>query len=63
MTFQNVTTSVKSDEGFAQVVNVLLTRQFAPWVNRVIRLLLLVGIAAVLYVAVAIGLAIWHRTR
>lgn len=60
-TFQNVTRSVKSDEGFAQVVNALLTRQYPRWFRGLRAALLLIGLVSVLYVLVSLGIAAWHR--
>jgi hypothetical protein len=60
-TYERVTQGVKSDEGFAQVVPVLLTRQYPRWVQRVLKLLLLAGAVAVLYLLTLAGIAAWRR--
>jgi len=61
MTFAQTTRGVKSDEGFAQVVNVLLTRQISPRVQRSLWFLLLVGTVTVLYVLTSLAVAGWRR--
>ena len=55
ITFREVTTGVKSDDGFAQVVPVLLTRQYSRRVRVTAGVLMLVGIVAVLYVLASAG--------
>ena len=58
MTYGHVNTYVKSDEGMAKVLTVLLQRQFPKWVNWIIGILLLVGIVTVLYLG-AKGVLLW----
>lgn len=40
---------VKSDEGFAKIVNVLPTPQPSPWLARTAMLLIMIGAATVVY--------------
>ncbi len=64
VTYNQVTTSVKSDEGFAQVVNVLPVPQPPRWQRVTGALLMLVGLLTVLYVVVSLGMSTWgwlHR--
>lgn len=48
---ETVNAGIKSDQGFANQIPVLLQRQYPPWLNRLIVTLLIVGIVAVFYVA------------
>jgi hypothetical protein len=45
----NVNAGIKCDQGFPQAISVLLQRQYPRWLNRLIGLLLIVGIVSVLY--------------
>jgi len=50
---------IKSDAGHAKVLNVLPTQQYPAWFNRIAASLMIIGLIAVLYVAVkAIGAAL-----
>ncbi len=48
-TWNQVNTHIKSDEGFAKVIPVLLAQQFPKWSIRVIYSLLLIGSVALIY--------------
>lgn len=48
-TWNQVNTHIKSDEGFAKVIPVLLAQQFPKWLIRVIYILLLIGSVALIY--------------
>ncbi len=61
ITFREVTTGVKSDDGFAQVVPVLLARQYPRRVRAAVNMLMLVGAVTILYVLVSTGLSVWSR--
>lgn len=52
VTVDRVNAGIKSDHGFAQQIPVLLQRQYPPWVTRLSAALGLIGIVAVLYLAV-----------
>jgi hypothetical protein len=49
LTAAGVNAGIKSDQGFAQAIPVLLQRRYPKWVNRIIGVLLLVGVIATLY--------------
>lgn len=48
-TWRDINTSVKSDEGFAKVLNVLPMVQFPKWFNAIMAALILVGLSTLLY--------------
>jgi hypothetical protein len=47
MTFNQINQGIRCDQGFARPINVLLRRQFPPWLNRIARFFLLVGVGTV----------------
>lgn len=49
VTFNQVTSGVRSDEGFAKVVTALLTPQASSWKLGIVRALIVLGIVAALY--------------
>lgn len=49
LTAAGVNAGIKCDQGFAQAIPVLLQRQYPKWVNRVIGVLLVVGVITTLY--------------
>ena len=52
VTYSSINAGIKSDEGFAKPVSVLLQRQYSTWINILAALLLLVGVASTVYVLV-----------
>ena len=58
VTWNQINGQIKSDEGMAKVVNVLPTRQYPLWVQRILALLLLIGLTAVIYVLVFVARAL-----
>ncbi len=56
VTAAEINAGIKSDEGFAQAIPVLLQRQYPTWFNVSAALLMLVGAVAVLYM-VYVGVA------
>ncbi len=58
---EQVTTAVRSDDGFAKVITVLPTQQHPRWVLAVGSVLNVIGIATVLYVLFSAGKAAWSR--
>ena len=49
VTFANVNSGVKSDEGFATAIPVLLQRQYPTWYTIVAGVLMMLGISALVY--------------
>lgn len=49
LTAAGVNAGIKSDQGFAHAIPVLLQRQYPKWVNRIVGVLLVVGVIATLY--------------
>jgi len=49
LTFEEVNSGIRHDQGFAQPIPVLLQRQYPQWFNRIAATLVLVGAIAVLY--------------
>lgn len=49
ITVDQVNAGIKSDQGFAQQIPVLLQRQVAGWVRIVIAILMIAGLVAILY--------------
>lgn len=49
LTAAGVNAGIKSDQGFAQAIPVLLQRQYPKWINRIVGVLLVVGVIATLY--------------
>lgn len=49
VTYANVNAGVKSDEGFATQIPVLLQRQYPKWYTAVARVLVIVGVATLMY--------------
>ena len=58
--WNGVNTYTKSDDGFAQVLNVLPTPQLAPWLQRILWALIILGSITALY-AVGQGIAFLAR--
>jgi hypothetical protein len=54
LTVADIHDGIKSDEGFATAIPVLLQRQFPRWMTRTLTLLSAIGAAAVLYVLILI---------
>jgi hypothetical protein len=52
LTYSNVNAGIKSDEGFATQIPVLLQRQYPKWMSRLSIILLLVGLGTVVYAAI-----------
>lgn len=63
VTFDQVTKGVKSDEGFAQQVSVLLQRQHGRWFQRQLAALWLLGSVTALYLLVSLVIAASLRWR
>lgn len=56
VTYAEVNAGIKSDQGFALPIPVLLQRQFPKWFNLLAALLMIIGTVALVYVAVeAVG--------
>ena len=56
LTATNINAGIKSDQGFARQIPVLLQRQYPGWFNRILQAFLVVGVVTVLYlVYVAVG--------
>lgn len=51
LVYSQVNSTVRSDEGFAKVLNVLPTPQLSPWLMRILYVLIFVGVTASLYMA------------
>ena len=49
-TWDKINSTVRSDDGFAKVMNVLPTIQYPKWINATAGSLMLIGIVALLYV-------------
>jgi hypothetical protein len=49
LTAAGVNAGIKSDQGFAQAIPVLLQRQYPKWVSRLLGSLVIVGIVSILY--------------
>jgi hypothetical protein len=60
VTVAQVNAGIKSDQGFAQAVPVLLQRQYPRWFNVTVALLMLIGLVTLLYFLYHI-VAIWIR--
>jgi len=58
ITWNQINSYVKSDEGMATHITVLPTRQYPRWVLRISRLLLVVGVVATVYVILTITRAL-----
>jgi hypothetical protein len=59
LTAADINAGIKSDQGFARQIPVLLQRQYPGWFNRTMQAFLIVGVIAVLYlVYVAVGAVI-----
>jgi hypothetical protein len=52
LTYANVNAGIKSDEGFATQIPVLLQRQYPKWMSRLSVVLVLLGLGAVVYAAI-----------
>jgi hypothetical protein len=52
LTYANVNAGIKSDEGFATQIPVLLQRQYPKWLSILSIVLVLVGVGTILYAAV-----------
>lgn len=56
LTAANINAGVKSDQGFARQIPVLLQRQYPVWFNRTVQGLLILGVVTALYlIYVAVG--------
>ena len=51
-TWQDINVSVRSDEGFAKVLNVLPMVQYPKWFNAIAAGLMLIGLSTLLYLIV-----------
>ena len=51
LTVAGINTGIKSDQGFARPITVLLQRQYPKWFNASAAFLILIGLVAVLYLA------------
>ena len=49
LTFDRVNAGIRSDQGFAQAIPVLLQRQYPSWLNRLAAGFMLAGLIAVVY--------------
>ena len=49
LTFAQVNAGIKSDQGFAHQIKVLLQRQFPGWLNIIATILMLIGLVTVIY--------------
>ena len=58
LTFAGVNAGIKSDQGFAQAIPVLLQRQFSKWVNWVVGGLMLLGLITLVYLVYLLATAI-----
>jgi|SRR5665213_1145172 len=54
LTYTNVNAGIKSDEGFAREISVLLQRQYPAWFNGSVAILLFVGVGTTIYLAVTL---------
>jgi hypothetical protein len=63
VTFEQVNSGIKFDDGFAQQIPVLLQRQFPKWINILVGTLMLIGTTTILYFVyqALIVLAHWWR--
>lgn len=50
VTWDQINGPIKSDEGLANIIQVLPTRQYPKWFNRVVVGLMLIGLIAIIYV-------------
>ncbi|MEE9129671.1 MAG: hypothetical protein V3T84_06600 [Phycisphaerales bacterium] len=55
--YSQINTSLKSDEGFGKVLNVLLTIQYPTWFNHTVLMLIALGIGSLFYLIII--LLIW----
>ena len=62
VTFDNVNASVKSDEGFATPIPVLLQRQYPTWYTIVAGVLIILGLSALIYGLIELGTLIVGAT-
>ncbi len=49
LTAAGINAGIKSDQGFARAIPVLLQRQYPKWMNRLVAVLLLIGVIATFY--------------
>lgn len=49
LTFDQVHAGIKSDQGFAQAIPVLLQRQYPRWINNLVRALMIMGAVTIVY--------------
>jgi hypothetical protein len=63
LTWNQINTDVRSDEGLAQVINVLPARQYPKWLIRVLTFLLIIGAVASLYLLMASFLFFYERFK
>ena len=54
-TVANVNAGIQSDEGFPQVINVLLQRQYPGWLTRTLSALCILGLIAAGYIVFAVA--------
>ena len=54
VTFREINSGVKSDEGLAKVIQVIPMRRYPQWFNVIVRILFFAGVLGVLYVLVVL---------
>lgn len=57
VTVAQINSGIRSDEGFARQIPVLLARQYPKWLSWAVATLVLIGLVAIIYVA--ISAAVW----
>ncbi len=60
VTVDQINAGIRSDEGFAQTIPVLLQRQYPRWFNVTVAILMLIGVVSVVYL-VYLGVAVLLR--
>lgn len=54
ITRDSFNTYVKSDEGYAKFVNIILNKQYPKWINYIVLVFLIIGLASTIYLGIKI---------